>query len=222
MDQTKGVWCSLWCCCQDHWHGALCQDYDECVSKPCQNAGVCSESSGDPRVNDYLRKYRCACAGAGFSGHNCEIPRHAAGSACKLQLGAASASASTSTVAAFYQFQAGLEILDTTIKSSATDYERFCTSSYKLHEQGGLCGQRVPMYDKQARLIGNPRVNCSGRSEIHALMFLCSSPCMLDKQSVCCLVPAEVALLFPCDCPAPAHRWLDESTSAAQLHDSIL
>ena len=81
------------------------------------------------------------------------------------------------------------------------DYERFCVDSYTMHEQGGLCFQRVKMYDKRAKLIGNPLVNCSGRSEVHALMFLCANPCMLDKASVCCLVPAEVALLFPCAPP---------------------
>ena len=29
-------------------------------------------------------------------------------------------------------------------------------------------------------------------------MSLCSTPCMLDKASTCCFVPAEMALLFPC------------------------
>ena len=206
VDHIGGKWCSKFCCCNVGFHGALCDDFDECTSQPCQNGGACSESAGDPRVNDYYRKYRCKCTSAQFVGHDCGMRPHAANSSlCQLQLGAASAGASTSTIQSYYQFQAGLEVLDTTIKSASTDYERFCVDSYTMHEQGGLCFQRVKMYDKRAKLIGNPLVNCSGRSEVHALMFLCANPCMLDKQSVCCFVPAEVAWMFPC-VPIRRHR----------------
>ena len=136
VDRIAGRFCSKWCCCDKGWHAALCDDFDECTSRPCQNGGACSESSGDPRVNDYYRKYRCKCTSAQFVGHDCDMRAHAASSSlCKLQLGAASAGASTSTIQAYYQFQAGLEVLDTAIKSAPTDYERFCVDSYTMHEQ---------------------------------------------------------------------------------------
>ena len=135
VDRIAGRFCSN-CCCDKGWHAALCDDFDECTSRPCQNGGACSESSGDPRVNDYYRKYRCQCTSAQFVGHDCGMRAHAASSSiCKLQLGAASAGASTSTIQAYYQFQAGLEVLDTAIKSAQTDYERFCVDSYTMHEQ---------------------------------------------------------------------------------------
>ena len=114
-----------------------------------------------------------------------------------MRLGAASASASTTTIQAYYQFQAGLEYLDMTIKSSGTNYERFCAAVYLKHEKGGVCGQHVAMFGKNGYLIGNPLVNCAGHSEVFVVMSVCSTPCMLDKSSTCCFVPAEVAYMFP-------------------------
>ena len=197
VDHIGGKWCSMWCCCEPGWRGALCDDPDECASHPCQNGGVCSESSGDPRVNNYDRKYRCECKG--YIGHNCDarLSPVAGHTRCKLQLGADSANASTSTLQAYYEFQAALDLMGMTIQSSDTNFERFCTDAYKMREQGGLCGQRISMYDKRGYLIGSPRVNCKHRPELYALMSMCSTPCMLDPTSACCYVPVEVAWMFP-------------------------
>ena len=214
--RVAGRWCSTWCCCPPHFHGLRCDNYDECASAPCQNGGSCSESFTDPRVNDYLRRYRCECASEGaFSGHNCEkdsgAARATADPRCKMQVGADSASGSTSTVFAYHQFQAALEYLSTTIKSSTTDFQRFCTSVYTMHTQGGVCAQRITLYDKQGAIIGSPILDCKHRPEVYVMMGLCATPCMLDKHSVCCLVPAEVAYMFPCCralycCPDQSHQ----------------
>ena len=56
------------------------------------------------------------------------------------------------------QFQVGLEYLDITIKSADTNFERYCDGVYRHHEQGGLCGQRLPLYTKSDILIGEPVV----------------------------------------------------------------
>ena len=73
-----------------------------------------------------------------------------------------------------------------------------CGNVYKDHEQGGVCGQRITLYDFSGAPIASPVVNCKKRSELWVTMALCASPCMLDKASLCCFVPAEVAYMFPC------------------------
>ena len=120
-----GTWCSNWCCCAPGWHGEACDDADECASSPCKNGGVCAESSSTYLVNDYLRKYRCACAKGHdgktpFEGHNCADTKahHAAGGCHLTEYGAKSANASTSTVTAYKQFQVALELTGITLKSS--------------------------------------------------------------------------------------------------------
>ena len=53
-------------------------------------------------------------------------------------------------------------------------------------------------------VIATPVVNCTGATgerppELYAVMSLCSTPCMLDAQSIiCCFVPGEVSWMFPC------------------------
>ena len=117
---------------------------------------------------------------------------------------------------AYRQFQAALEYLGMTIKSSTTDFERYCTSVYTMHERGGVCGQRISLYTKLGALIASPMVDCKRRPELFVMMGVCATPCMLDKASVCCMVPAEVAYMFPCcralRCASPGLQKLQERT----------
>ena len=101
-----GKWCSNWCCCAASWHGDACNDFDECSSSPCQLGGTCTDSSTTYLVNDYFRKYRCACP-QGYGGHNCAetSSRDSGSQSCSLRLGATSAKASTSDLTAYRQFQ---------------------------------------------------------------------------------------------------------------------
>ena len=200
-----GVWCSNWCCCAPGWHGEACDDADECLSRPCLNNGVCSESSSTYLVNDYFRKYRCECAQGldgkpHFRGHNCADAVTAGGTTCKMdEFGAKSANASTSTLYAYKQFQVALEFTGITLKSSDANF----------NERGGVCGQQFVLYNNVGIAIATPVVNCctkgkkctsvaTGRPEIYAVMSLCSTPCMMDPASKCCLVPAEVSWMYPC------------------------
>lgn len=58
------------CACQAGWTGYQCNiDIDECVSNPCQNNAVCSDSTTDSSVG--IDAYSCACTPR-FSGHDCE------------------------------------------------------------------------------------------------------------------------------------------------------
>ena len=59
------------CFCSNGWGGEHCdEDFDECVSNPCQNGGSCSESIVDTAIPH--GEYRCACA-EGYEGWDCEI-----------------------------------------------------------------------------------------------------------------------------------------------------
>ena len=201
--RQAGKWCSNWCCCGVGWHGEACDDVDECASSPCKNGGSCSESSSTYLVNDYFRKYRCSCTND-FRGHACDTPqfRGTKKNTCTLQHGAKSA---TSTQKAYLQFQAALEFMGVTLRSSDADFEGFCVDVYEHHEHGGVCGQQFVLRSKTGHAIATPVVNCksstggsSGCRELYAVMSLCASPCMKDPTSKCCFVPEEVANLFPC------------------------
>ena len=183
------MWCSNWCCCPTGWHGELCDDVDECTSTPCLNGGACAESSSTYLVNNYFRKYRCACL-AGFHGHNCDQERAAGVGKCALRLGAKSASGSTTTLQAYTEFQMALQFTGVTIQSKNTDFERMCADIYESHENGGVCGQQFVLYDKTGQAIATPVVNCTvdgaDRSELFAVMSLCASPCMRDRSALGC------------------------------------
>ena len=208
--QSAGKWCSNWCCCASGWHGEICDDVDECISSPCQNGGTCAESASTYLVNDYFRKYRCTCVtGHGgkplFHGHNCEtkvVLVNPLDVHCVLQLGAKSASGSTSNINAYKTFQMALEFTGITLKSSSTNFNRMCAEIYRGHEQGGVCGQTFVLYNTDDKPIATPMVNCTTggvrHPELYVVMSLCSTPCMLDPASKCCFVPAEVAWMFPC------------------------
>ena len=95
--------------------------------------------------------------------------------------------------------------------TSDTDYERMCTDVYLNHERGGMCGQEINLYAKGSdRQINHAVVNCTVDGvkvpEVYAVMALCSSPCMDDPSSICCFVPSEVAMLFPCSAGAVMPR----------------
>ena len=196
-----GARCSTACCCpESSWRGDTCADFDECASKPCKRGGTCTDSAVDYRVNDYFRKYRCECK-PGYDGHDCEVAVAGAQSRdplCVMQAGAKSALAATGTVKKYREFQAALDILSTTLKSSGTNFQRFCTKVFKDHTAGGVCGQRYTLYDYNGVPIAQPVVNCKNQSEGFTIMHLCTSPCMLDTTSVCCFVPAEFSWMFPC------------------------
>ena len=50
--------------CYIHLQGTNCtEDVDECVTRPCQNGGSCTNLEGD---------YQCRC-GDGFTGKNCQF-----------------------------------------------------------------------------------------------------------------------------------------------------
>ena len=196
------VWCSNWCCCTPGWHGDRCDDTDECVSTPCLNGGTCRDSSSTYLVNDYFRKYRCACS-KDFHGHNCDTKAvSSATESCAIQLGAKSASGSTSSRIAYKQFQTALMFMGITLKSSNTNFERMCKDVYTHHERGGVCGQQFVLYNMAGKPIATPVVNCTreGKAlpEALAVLSLCSMPCMLDPTSKCCFLPSEVAYKFPC------------------------
>jgi hypothetical protein len=58
--------------CQRGWAGENCHvDVDECASQPCQNEGVCSESSTNDAVN--AGEYLCDCVGGGWGGAECQL-----------------------------------------------------------------------------------------------------------------------------------------------------
>ena len=145
--KQAGKWCSNWCCCMVGWHGEACDDADECVSAPCQHGGTCAESSSTYLVNDYFRKYRCTCP-ANFHGHNCDKEQEPRNKGCALQLGAKSASGSTSTIMAYRTFQVALEFTGITLRSSDTNFERMCADIYEHHEHGGVCGQQFVLWAK--------------------------------------------------------------------------
>jgi len=207
-----GKWCSNSCCCTQGYHGEACDDVDECASAPCRNDGACDESSSSYLVNDYFRKYRCDCAKGLdgkplYRGHDCGVKKDAAApgaKSCLLQLGADSASGSTSTLKAYKQFQMALEFTGITLKSSDTDFEGLCTDVYEHHQHGGVCGQQFVLRNKAGAVIATPTVNCMSKTtgkplpELFAVMSLCATPCMQDPASKCCFVPAEVAWMFPC------------------------
>ena len=73
---------------------------------------------------------------------------------------------------------------------------------YNMHEHGGACGQEIVLTDNRGEVIATPVVNCAPNGtrvpEVFAVMSICSRPCIIDPTSVCCYVPAEVAMLFPC------------------------
>ena len=204
-----GKWCSNWCCCTAGWHGEACDDLDECVSAPCQNGAVCADSFSTYLVNNYFRKYRCACTPS-FHGHNCDEVKILNSGTCVLQLGAKSASGSTSTIKAYRTFQVALEFTGITLKSADTNFERMCADIYEHYEHGGVCGQQFVLHNNAGVAIATPVVNCcpegtkctsaatGGHPELFAVMSLCSTPCMMDRASECCFVPAEVAWMFAC------------------------
>ena len=73
-----------------------------------------------------------------------------------------------------------------------------CAKVYTMHEQGGVCGQRITLYDFKGKPIASPKVDCKKKPELYVNLALCAKPCMLDKKSVCCFVPADIAFMFPC------------------------
>jgi hypothetical protein len=57
------------CHCARGWAGLQCNvDLDECASFPCQNEGVCKESSSDPNVPN--GQFICECV-EGWTGNTC-------------------------------------------------------------------------------------------------------------------------------------------------------
>ena len=65
---------------------------------------ACNTCRGAKQVNNYFRKYRCACR-TGFRGHNCDVrttpaPKKGTVGTCVLRLGAKSASGSTGSLGA--------------------------------------------------------------------------------------------------------------------------
>ena len=73
-----------------------------------------------------------------------------------------------------------------------------CAKVYTMHDQGGVCGQRITIYDFKGSPIASPKVDCKKRPELYVNLALCAKPCMLDPASVCCFVPAEIAWMYPC------------------------
>ncbi len=46
-------------------YAATHKDVDNCLSRPCQNGGICEDGNGD--------NFDCDCSGSGFSGPTCEL-----------------------------------------------------------------------------------------------------------------------------------------------------
>jgi hypothetical protein len=223
-----GRWCSNWCCCANSggvpnttdWHGQHCDDTNECASAPCLNGGSCSESGTDPRVNNYRRKYRCECAQNAthlYSGHNCEaVGAKGQSTKCKLSAGVKDTVAATSTQFFYLQFQQALAYLGITLRSSITDFERFCNQVFEREAKGGACGQvynlwSQPKDGRPASVIATPTLNCAqggvNENEMYVAFKLCVAPCIGDPTVTCCFVPARRDGLTP----APTHastRWL--------------
>ena len=57
--------------CEAGWEGLNCaDDIAECLSTPCENSGVCSESTSDASIA--VDAYECVCV-TGWEGDNCAV-----------------------------------------------------------------------------------------------------------------------------------------------------
>ena len=174
---VNGTWCSPLCCCQAPWRGFHCQDFNECASSPCQNGGKCEDSSATHLVNDYYRKFRCTCA-RGYGGHACDGKLRPVSSSCHLSSGISSTKGGTSSIESYYIFQAALEYMDTTIRSSDTNFNRLCRSVFTRMEMGGICQQKFELFNMQGKKISDVAIDCKKEPELYVGLRLCSTPCM--------------------------------------------
>ena len=128
----------------------------------------------------------------------CNVKVQPVSSSCHLSSGISSTKGGTSSIESYYIFQAALDYMDTTIRSSDTNFNRLCRSVFTSMETGGLCQQKFELFNVQGSKISNVVINCKKEPELYVGLRLCSTPCMRDKANVCCYVPAAIALLFPC------------------------
>ena len=98
----------------------------------------------------------------------------------------------------YYIFQAALDYMDTTIRSSDTNFNRLCHSVFTRMEMGGICQQKFGLFNLKGKKISDVVIDCKKEPELFVGLRLCSTPCMKDKANTCCYVPTAIAPLFPC------------------------
>ena len=128
----------------------------------------------------------------------CDVQLRPVSSSCHLSSGISSTKGGTSSIESYYIFQAALEYMDTTIRSSDTNFNRLCHSVFTRMEMGGICQQKFELFNIQSKKISDVVIDCKREPELYVGLRLCSTPCMRDAANKCCYVPTAIALLFPC------------------------